>query len=72
MSNYKPPKNVTKTVGKREYNIDADWIDDSFDHAFGTQHQGFYEVVKVTLDGVELPIDILEDKFLQSLDEYVN
>lgn len=48
------------------------WIDTSFDHEFGRKEQGFYEVTNVLINGVEIPLDILSDKFLEEMDSYAN
>lgn len=50
----------------------ASWIDQSFEHAFGVQRQGFYEVTDVFIKNVKIPIDILDDKFLEEMDQYAN
>ena len=63
---------MTKTINNREYEYEAEYIDDSFEHEFGTQHQGFWEVTKVSLDGVDLPLEILSDSILKMLDDEAN
>lgn len=53
-------------------NVTAGWIDTSFAHAFGTKVQGHYEVTNVLINGVDLPIDILDSKFLEEMDDLCN
>ena len=50
----------------------AGWIDTSFAHAFGTKVQGHYEVTNVILNGMSLPLDILDSKFLEEMDDLCN
>lgn len=69
------PKQIFKSKQlnkKTTVTIRAGWIDDSFEHAFGTKHQGFFEVTNVYLNGFEIPLDILDKKFLEEMDEYAN
>ena len=52
--------------------VTAGWIDTSFDHEFGRQRQGFYEVTNVLINGVDIPFEILDSKFLEEMDNYAN
>lgn len=47
------------------------WEDTSFDHAFGTQYQGHYEVVSIELDGYEIDLDVFNPDWLTRLEEKV-
>lgn len=35
-----------------EIDVDFDWVDDSFDHEFGTKNQGYYEPTEVHIYAV--------------------
>lgn len=50
----------------------AKWEDTSFNHEFGTKVQGHYEVTNVLINGVEIPVDVLDAKFLEEMDNYAN
>ena len=52
--------------------IMADWFDTSFDHEFGRKEQGHYEVTHVLINGVSIPLDILDGKFLEEMDDLCN
>lgn len=52
--------------------VTAGWIDQSFDHEFGRQRQGFYEVTNVLINGVTIPFEILSYEWLEEMDNYVN
>ena len=50
----------------------AGWIDTSFAHEFGTQKQGHYEVTNVLVNGTDIPLEILDSKFLEEMDDLCN
>ena len=67
------PRMLTKKIDKETFaNVTASWIDTSFDHEFGRKEQGHYEVTAVVVNGVNMPLDILDSKFLEEMDDYVN
>ena len=47
------------------------WEDTSFDHAFGTKYQGYYEVVSIEPDGYEIDLDVFNPDWLTRLEEKV-
>ena len=70
-----PAKTILKSKKINEIDIvtiKAGWIDTSFDHDFGRKVQGFYEVTDVILNGMLLPLDILDSKFLEEMDDLCN
>ena len=69
------PQPIMKTKKLDDYTIVtvvAGWIDTSFAHAFGTKVQGHYELTNVLVNGVNIPLDILDGKFLEEMDDYAN
>ena len=48
------------------------WEDTSFDHAFGTKHQGHYEVASIELDGYEVDLDVFNPDWITRLEEKVS
>lgn len=68
----KPNKTETHKISRDvEVEIELEWEDTSFDHEFGTQHQGHYQIVSIKHEGLELPLDIFDEKFLDMLvDKY--
>lgn len=65
---------MTKLIRYEELEliVTAEYVDDSFQHAFGTQHQGFYEVTEVEYNGVVIPIGIISEDTLDYLETEVN
>lgn len=67
------PRMKTKKLNETTIvTITAEWEDTSFDHEFGTKVQGHYDVINVLINGVEIPLDILDAKFLEEMVNYVN
>lgn len=67
------PISKSKQLDKNtKVRIEAGWIDTSFSHELGTQRQGFYEVTNVLINEVDIPLDILDREFLESMDKLAN
>jgi len=60
------------TYDKLELVVDAQYIDDSFEHAFGTQHQGYYEVNALFYNGTMIPLALVSEETLKILEEKIN
>jgi subtilase family serine protease len=60
------------TYDKLELVVDAQYIDDSFEHAFGTQYQGYYEVNALFYNGTMIPLALISEETLDYLETEVN
>lgn len=49
----------------------ADKVDTSFDHAFGTHYQFHYELSKVLINDVDIPLDYFDSKLLDKWEQKV-
>jgi len=60
------------TYDKLELVVDAQRIDDSFDHAFGTEQQSHYEVNALFYNGTMIPLALVSEETLKILEEKIN
>lgn len=65
-------KTVTTKLGGVTFDLIGTYIDESFDHAFGTKHQGHYECTEVAHCGESLPLDLFDEKTLKYFDDALN
>lgn len=67
------PRMLTKKLDDETIvTLIAGWIDTSFDHEFGRKEQGHYEITNVLVNGTDIPLEILDSKFLEEMDNYAN
>lgn len=60
------------TYDKLELVVDAQYIDDSFEHAFGTQQQSHYEINAIYYNGNMIPLALISEDTLKILEEKIN
>lgn len=60
------------TFDKLELVADMEWIDDSFEHAFGTHHQGHYEVNALYYNETMIPLALVSEQTLEIIEDDIN
>ena len=55
-----------------ELTVTAQYVDESFAHAFGTQHQGFYEITEIKHNNTIIPLALISEDTLDYLETEVN
>ena len=60
------------TYDKLELVVDAQYIDDSFDDAFGTQKKSHYEVNALFYNGTMIPLALISEDTLRTIEDKIN
>jgi len=60
------------TYDKLDLSVDVNRVDDSFDHAFGTQQQSHYEINAIYYNGNMIPLALVSEETLKILEEKIN
>lgn len=69
----KLPKTVTHPLSRDvELEVTLEYEDQSFDHEFGTEHQGYFAVTEIKHEGQALPLDMFTELFIAMLEEKYN
>ena len=60
------------TYDKLDLIVTAEYVDSSFGHAFGTKHQGFYEITEIKHNACIIPLALISEDTLDYLDTEIN
>lgn len=60
------------TYDKLDLIVTAEYVDDSFAHAFGTQYQGFYEITEIKHNSCIIPLALISEDTLDYLETEIN
>lgn len=60
------------TYDKLELTVTSQYVDESFQHAFGTQYQGFYEITEIKHNDCIIPLALVSDDTLDYLETEFN
>lgn len=65
---------ITKLIryDELELSVTAEYVDESFAHAFGTQYQGFYEISEIKYNNTIIPLALVSEDTLDYLEAEFN
>lgn len=62
--------NTVITYKNISFDVTAEYVDTSFEHAFGVKRQGHYELTSCRIGDAEL-IELLSDEVLDKIEEII-